>query len=87
MATFVVIPIKGKDNVLNARVQGQHPRALQLPRGEWLVRYNGTSKQLSDSLGLSDNKLSCTGIVLNVSSYWGFGPKSLWEWLEVNGNG
>jgi hypothetical protein len=86
MATFIIIPTddsqeaQGKLGQLIERTFGN--AALLLSGGEWLIAYEGTSKQLSDQLGISDNS-TCTGLVLNFSGYWGYAGKNVWEWLAV----
>ena len=52
----------------------------------YFVSYAGTTRQLTEVLGLSDGK-SGTGIVLPVSNYSGFAPADLWEWLTLRQNG
>jgi hypothetical protein len=80
MATFIAIPIDPSvSDALANKVQGDFGnRAYALPSGEWLVSYEGTSRQLFESLGIDDNI-----VILNFYGYWGSASKDLWEWLSV----
>lgn len=83
MENFVIIPINNKqaiDDAIKARFGNN---SYRLPNGEWLVNYDGTSRQLSDHVGITDGKLG-SAIVLNFSGYWGRASKDIWEWLKVN---
>jgi hypothetical protein len=52
-------------------------------RGQWLVLARGTTKGLSDKLGISDGLVG-PGIVLSVNNYFGWADADIWEWLEAN---
>ncbi|KAF3983259.1 MAG: hypothetical protein HFP81_00140 [Methylococcales symbiont of Hymedesmia sp. n. MRB-2018] len=58
--------------------------SLRLPHGEWLVSYDGVTKQLSDELGISENE-SSSALVLNFSGYWGRSTADVWEWIKEHG--
>lgn len=82
MANFVLIPINNKqtlDGIIKERFGND---SYRLPNGEWLVNYDGTSKQLSDEIGITDGKIGST-IVLNISGYWGRANRDIWEWLRI----
>lgn len=83
MANFVLIPISNKQTLEGKIKERFGNDAYPLPNGEWLVNYDGTSKQLSDEIGITDGKLGST-IVLNISGYWGRANRDIWEWLKVN---
>lgn len=86
MATFVIIPVPPIEQKLGDVISGKFGNsAYQLPQGEWLVSYQGTSKQLSDELGITDGT-NGSAVVLGVTSYWGLASKDLWEWLSLNSN-
>ncbi len=86
MALFVIIPTAvGDSPALDAAVESRFgKKCFKLPRGEWLVSFEGTSKQLSDELKISTGELGVTSIVLNFSGYFGRANKGIWEWLSVN---
>lgn len=54
----------------------------QLPNGQWLVSYDGTSKQFSDAFDLSSGRCGSL-IVFLIGGYWGYSSKEVWEWLSV----
>lgn len=84
MPVFVVIPTdEGKPEWADKAKEHFGNKCFELPRGEFLVSYDGTSNQLSDALGISSGE-SGSGIVIGLNSYWGFSSKHLWEWLQIN---
>lgn len=89
MATFVVVPTTESDvQSLDGTIRDKYGnKAYRLPRGEWLVSYEGTSLQLSVDLGIGPevSPTPFSAIVLNFSSYWGRASKDIWEWMSVNG--
>lgn len=85
MATLVVIPTSADFAALDGEIAKQfNNKALKLPRGEWLVSYEGTSKQLCDALHISDGGIGVSAVVLNFDGYFGRSNKDIWEWLAVN---
>lgn len=46
-----------------------------------LVHYSGTTKELSDKLGISTGE-NGTGIIVSFSSYYGRAPTDIWEWIK-----
>lgn len=86
MQTFVIVPSVDSvefDSHISAKFE---TKAFRLPKGEWLVAYEGTSKQLSDDLGISEKESGWpASLVLNFSGYWGRAGKDVWEWISVNG--
>lgn len=86
MPHFVIIPtfannLEAFDNAIQSKFG---KKCYKLPRGEWLVSFEGTSKQLSDELQISDGTLGVSAIVLNFSGYFGRAGKDIWEWIAVN---
>ena len=82
MANFIVIPLSTDKESLNKAISEKFGNACYcLSNGDWLVSYVGTSKQLSDDLGLSDGETG-SAIVINFSGYWGYASNDIWEWLD-----
>jgi hypothetical protein len=55
---------------------------------QWLVYSKETTKQLTDTLGITSEggkKKGDTGsaIVLAISSYWGIANTDMWGWMKV----
>ncbi len=85
MAKFILVPTNGTHAEMEVRLKEFGNKALRLPKGEWLVEYEGTTKQLSDELGISNDKDSST-IVLAISGFWGRSSANHWEWLGLKNN-
>ncbi len=84
MALFVVIPDGPTTASLDAKVREKFGNgALQLPRGEWLISYDGTAKQLSDDLQITDGSIGVGAAVLGFSGYWGRTSKAVWQWIST----
>ena len=82
MATFVVIPTASVTAKLAANVTEKFGnKAYKLPMGQWLVAYDGTSKQLSEHLPIEASE---PAIIFNFNGYYGIADPSIWEWLAVN---
>ncbi|MRD46484.1 hypothetical protein GHT07_04300 [Caenimonas koreensis DSM 17982] len=84
MALFVIIPTVSDTSALDKAMTRYEKKAYQLPRGEWLVAYEGTSRQLSDELQVTDNQLGVPCVILGFGSYFGRAGKDIWEWISVN---
>lgn len=85
MTLFVVIPTQSNTAQLDEAIRSKFGNdAFQLPRGEWLVSYNGTSKQLSDDLQISEGEIGVGAVVLAFGGHWGRASTSVWEWIAAN---
>lgn len=87
MAIFFVTPISDAAALKRAIKEKIGDEVYFLPghSGAAFVAFNGTTKDLSDALGITSNdevRVS-TGVVLPVSNYYGRGPTDMWEWLKV----
>jgi hypothetical protein len=91
MPIFVVVPLAHSTAPLNAAVTGiiaEGDRyALANDRG-WLVRFDGTSTELSNHLGITgqvegQKSLVGSAIVAPINGYFGRGSNDMWEWLSV----
>jgi hypothetical protein len=80
MATFIVIPQDdaASEKLAGTIVQKFGNRSYALPRGEWLVSYEGTSRQLFEMLEIGSGL-----VVMNFYGYWGATKPDLWEWISV----
>lgn len=90
MATFIVIP-DSADGIqrLPPLMTRFGTQAFRLPRGEWLVKFDGTSRQLSDTIGITSSDpatppVGLSAVVLAFGGYWGNAQKSIWEWIDLN---
>ena len=86
MATFIIIPSVGSNTFDTIFPEKFANKAMRLPNGEWLVAYDGTSKQLSEEAGITETEPSTgSAMVLNFSAYWGRASQDIWEWIKENG--
>ena len=84
MAVFAFLPDNPHHPELAAKVDSVAAvgNSIRLPGGGWLIAYEGTSRALSDLLGVSES-LPTGGLIVNVNAYWGRATKDIWEWLEL----
>ena len=59
---------------------------IQAHEGQWFVSFKGTSKELSDLLGIPGSNGGQTGVVVAVSGYYGFAPNDVWEFIAAHWN-
>lgn len=90
MATFVVIPVSERTDILDSKIREFGNKFFKLPVDGWLIAYDGTSRQLSKHLGITEGDQDSdasteNAIIFNVSGYWGQADKGVWEWLSVHG--
>lgn len=92
MPVYIVTPLIEDSSKLNNAVDkhikdAAHRHKLQADRG-WLIKYEGTSMELSNLLEITgqDQGVSSpvgSAIVVPVSGYYGRGPTEMWEWLKT----
>jgi hypothetical protein len=82
MANFIVIPLPTGNQILNELIPERFGKdSFALENGDWLVSFSGTSKQLSEEIGVSDGA-NGGAVVLNFSGYWGYATNDIWEWIN-----
>jgi hypothetical protein len=92
MTIFVVIPLLEDPASLGETVE-EHIGAsdryrLQADAG-WLIKFDGTTTELSHKLEITDQPKDTvarvqSAIVLPIGgSYYGRGPADMWEWLKT----
>ena len=80
MAVFLIVPTT--EGTIAEKLDSVLPGAFYaLPKGEFLVRYTGTSKALSDALGISDGEAGAA-VVASLSGYYGRASNDVWEWMK-----
>lgn len=92
MAIYIAVPLAPTSDALNDAVMRSIESAsdryqLQANRG-WLIRFSGTSVELSNHIGITGQEQgvpSTVGpaIIVPVSAYYGRGPTDMWEWLKT----
>ena len=90
MAIYIAVPLSPDNSAFDAAVTERIPShdryKLQGNRG-WLVRYDGTTVEVSHHVGVTSSERSATAplgsvIFVPVSGYYGRGPTDMWEWLK-----
>jgi hypothetical protein len=92
MLVYLVIPLQADNAPLERAIEARSDvlmdrYRLQDNRG-WLIRFNGTSKELSDTIGITSQSgapSSSVGsaLVVPIAGYYGMGPVDMWEWLKT----
>jgi len=82
MSVFIVAPDITDSQALTSKIHAVIPTgdAYRLPGGVWMISFEGTTRTLSDSLGIS-NGTTTNGAVFSINAYWGHAGKDVWEWL------
>ena len=92
MPIFLAIPLTTDSSPLNKAVETTIVETsdrykLQADRG-WLIKYEGTTTELSNFLGITGQAPGVTpavmsAMVIPISGYFGRGPVDMWEWLKI----
>jgi hypothetical protein len=73
------------DATISGLIKAKFPTdSYEIGRGQWLVSFSGTSKELYDHLFPDDAvALPKVGglLILGTTGYWGRSPTDTWEWL------
>ncbi len=82
MSIFLITPIIEPDKVAASVKANFAEDFYPIPNTQsLLVHYAGTTKELSDKLGISTGE-SGTGIVVSFSSYYGRASTDIWDWIK-----
>jgi len=91
MPVYIVTPLIPTSTALDNAVEQSIELAtdrykLQADRG-WLIKFDGTTVELSDRLGITGQEKGQpspvgSAIIVPVSGYYGRGPTDMWEWLK-----
>ncbi len=92
MAIYIAVPLTNDSTPLNEAVERNIAAdadryKLQSDRG-WLIKFAGTSAELSQHLGVTGQPPGTpspvgSAIIVPVSAYYGRGPTDMWEWLKT----
>ena len=87
MAAFAVLSrTPGNDPIIKARLAELFPDDHHtIGRGQWLVSFKGTARNLYDKIVPEENilKVEAGLAVFRISGYWGLGTVDMWEWMAV----
>lgn len=79
MSIFVIIPT-ARGAEIESSVSTLGFPLFKLPKGELLVSYKGTSRQLCDDVGIGS--VNGHAVVFSIDGYWGNAPTEVWEWVK-----
>lgn len=91
MPVYIAVPllkdIEPFKKALQQTISSDSFYQLQADSG-YLINYSGTTVELSDHIGVTGHKdgdLPTTGscIIVPVTSYYGRGPATMWEWIKT----
>ncbi len=85
MRVFSVVNInQAKTADLKRELELAYPgdASFELAPGNWLVASEGTTKDVSDRLGFTKERVS-SGVVFTIDSYNGWANPAVWEWLKL----
>lgn len=82
MAVFAIVATSAP-HLLKAAVTAQYGAShYEFSSNVWFVSDTGTTKDVSDKLGIADGKVGALGAVLLISGYSGRATASAWTWLQ-----
>ena len=85
MRRYIVVPVGQVGKGLSEKVASLDAKvSANWAPGMWLVAYDGTTNDLAEAIGLGDDESMGTAIVVPVTSYSGYAPRGLWEWLKLH---
>jgi hypothetical protein len=83
MTLLVIIPTDPDPIEIEAEIAKVLPNdSYRLPQGEWVVRYSGTTQELSNALLITDGS-SENAVIFAISAYFGRAPTNIWEWVKT----
>ncbi len=80
MAIFIIVPATNAQGI-KAALSEQKIDHIDLPAGGFFVSYPGTAIELSGTLGIT-NGTSGTGVIGEISSYYGRASTDIWDWVK-----
>ena len=81
MPVFAVIGKTNPSAIKAAVIKQYGANHYEFAENSWFVPDNGTTKEVADKLGLSDNALHAQGVVLRFDAYSGYASADGWKWI------
>lgn len=87
MTVYVVVPLGTRRDILKSAVDTLPKEDVfeLVNNSGWLINFRGLPEELSKKLGLSSGGASEGNkpnfLVVSVDSYYGFGPRDMWNWI------
>jgi sarcosine oxidase gamma subunit len=81
LTSLFAIMAPSDDPKLEAAIQAKFPAdQLKVGPGQWIIAATGTSKDISDQLGLTEGDVG-SAIIVSFSGYYGRASTNIWEWI------
>lgn len=89
MSVYMIVPTEDSERLERVVLKifpTERDRYVLPNKAACFVRYDGTSAELTSLLDLEGNQNKedrpCPAVIMAVTTYGGFAPTSLWEWLR-----
>lgn len=86
MTIFAVFAANQPDKLSSVIAKHFPDNFTMVSSDSWFISADGTSKDVSDKLGVTDGT-SGSAIVVSVSGYYGRASTPIWEWVKVKWEG
>ena len=89
MPVFMIVPTEDADRLERVVTKTFEPadRSILPGKQACFVKFNGTSQEIAQKLDLAGDQNKedrpCPAVITLVTTYGGFAPTSLWEWLNT----
>ncbi len=89
MPVFMIVPTEDANRLerVVTKAFDQSDRYVLPGKQACFVRFKGTSQEIAEKLDLVGDKTTddrpCPAVITLVTTYGGFAPTALWEWLKT----
>ena len=89
MPVFMIVPTEDADRLERVVSKAFEPADRYILPGKQacFVKFNGTSQEIAQKLDLSGDQNKedrpCPAVITLLSTYGGYAPTALWEWLNT----
>ncbi|WGR90995.1 hypothetical protein MTX26_10125 [Bradyrhizobium sp. ISRA443] len=78
---FLVAATRNPEKIKQA-IQSLDLTVYELRFDLFVIKYNGTARELADKLGIREGTTG-SGLVVSFDGYSGRAPSDFWEWMKV----
>ena len=85
---FNIETIDGSAIEASLRNCAEYVSHIVIKQGLFLVNYNGSARDLFDKVAdiAMENTILIYDLEKSKDAYWGYMNKSVWDWIQSNGN-
>ena len=83
MIVFSVTSLTPNPKLNSKVVETYNSNSRKINETTWLIAASGTSREVSDSLTISEGEIGSSAIVFATSGYFGRAPTDIWEWIKA----